>query len=212
VSARRLPMIAALALTVVLAGCGSGAGGDNARSIVLYNGQHPQLTNELVTAFEKQTGISVRVRTNDGIVLADQLLQEGRSSPADVYLTENSPALSTLDQRGLLAKLPAATLEQVAGKDEPPSGNWAPVARRISGLAYDPSQVSEANAFVDFLVSAAGQQILARSDDFEYPVRPGVAPNPVLPPLSSISPATLGAVALGNDQAAAKLIQQSGLG
>jgi iron(III) transport system substrate-binding protein len=332
-------MIAALALTVVLAGCGSGAGGGNARSIVLYNGQHPQLTDELVTAFEKQTGISVQVRTNDGIVLADQLLQEGRSSPADVYLTENSPELSTLDQRGLLAKLPSATLEQVAGKDEPPSGNWAPVARRISGLAYDPSQVStatlprsvlelaqpawkgkvaiaptdsdfpplvgaviaaygnkaaeswlaglkrnaqifqsdeavvaavnrgdiatgvinqyywyrlrlelgagamhssvyyfpghnvgsvenisgvavlassgrrsEANAFVDFLVSAAGQQILARSDDFEYPVRPGVAPNPVLPPLSSISPATLGAVALGNDQAAAKLIQQSGLG
>jgi iron(III) transport system substrate-binding protein len=338
-SARRLPMIAALALTVVLAGCGSGAGGDNARSIVLYNGQHPQLTNELVTAFEKQTGISVQVRTNDGIVLADQLLQEGRSSPADVYLTENSPELSTLDQHGLLAKLPASTLKGLPSRDEPPSGDWAPVARRISGLAYDPAQVStatlprsilelaepawkgkvaiaptdsdfpplvgaviaaygsksaeswlaglkrnaqvfqsdeavvaavnrgdiatgvinsyywyrlrlelgtgamhssvyyfpghnvgsvenisgvavlassdrrrQANAFVDFLVSAAGQQILARSYDFEYPARPGVAPNPVLPPLSSISPATLGAVALGNDQAAAKLIQQSGLG
>jgi iron(III) transport system substrate-binding protein len=53
-----------------------------------------------LTAFEKQTGISVQVRTNDGIVLADQLLQEGRSSPADVYLTENSPELSTLDQHG----------------------------------------------------------------------------------------------------------------
>jgi iron(III) transport system substrate-binding protein len=306
---------------------------------VLYNGQHPQLTDELVKAFEKQTGISVRVRTNDGIVLADQLLQEGRSSPADVYLTENSPELSTLDQHGLLAKLPASTLEHLPRQAEPPSGDWAPVARRISALAYDPAREStatlprsilelaepawkgkvaiaptdsdfpplvgaviaaygttaaenwlaglkrnaqvfqsdeavvaavnrgaiatgvinqyywyrlrlelgssaihsavhyfpghnvgsvenisgaavlassdrprEANAFVDFLVSAAGQQILAHSYDFEYPARPGVAPNPMLPRLSSIAPATLGAVALGNDQAAAKLIQQAGLG
>lgn len=83
----------------------------------------------------------------------------------------------------------------------------------ISGVAVLASshRRREANAFVDFLVSAAGQQILAHSYDFEYPARPGVAPNPALPPLSSISPATLGAVALGNDQAAAKLIQQAGL-
>ena len=111
---------------------------------MLYNGQHPQLTDELVTAFEKQTGISVQVRTNDGIVLANQLLQEGRSSPADVYLTENSPELSTLDQHGLLAKLPATTLKQVPGQDEPPSGDWAPVARRVSGLAHDPARVPPA--------------------------------------------------------------------
>ena len=143
-SRRRLSLIGALALTAVLAGCGGGAGGDDARSIVLYNGQHPQLTDELVTAFEKQTGISVQVRTNDGIVLADQLLQEGRSSPADVYLTENSPELSTLDQHGLLAKLPASTLKQVPGQDEPPSGDWAPVARRVSGLAHDPARVPPA--------------------------------------------------------------------
>jgi hypothetical protein len=56
-----------------------------------------------------------------------------------------------------------------------------------------------------------GQQILARSYDFEYPARPGIAPNSQLPPLSSLSPARLGVVRLGNDQAAAKLIQDAGL-
>jgi len=35
--------------------------------------------------------------------------------------------------------------------------------------------------------------------------------NPQLPPLSSLAPARLSVVKLGNDQAAAKLIQQSGL-
>jgi ABC-type Fe3+ transport system substrate-binding protein len=68
-----------------------------------------------------------------------------------------------------------------------------------------------ADAFANFLVSAAGQQIVAHSNDFEYPARPGIKPNPALAPLSSISTTNLGAVALGNDQAAAKLILQAGL-
>ena len=40
---------------------------------------------------------------------------------------------------------------------------------------------------------------------------PGIAPNPALPPLGTISPATISVVALGNDQLAAQLVQQAGL-
>ena len=50
-------------------------GGSGANTITVYNGQHSQLTEALVHAFEQQTGIDVRVRTDDGIVLADQILQ-----------------------------------------------------------------------------------------------------------------------------------------
>jgi hypothetical protein len=83
--------------------------------------------------------ISVQTRANDGIVLADQLLQEGSSSPADVYLTENSPELEDLDQHGLLANLSASTLDQVPRRDEPPSGDWALIALRISGWPTTPA-------------------------------------------------------------------------
>ena len=34
----------------------------------------------------------MRIRTNDGVVLADQIIQEGDASPADVYIAENSPS------------------------------------------------------------------------------------------------------------------------
>ena len=83
---------------------GSASGGG---SITLYNGQHEQLTDAIVSAFEKQTGIHVKVRSDDGIVLADQILQEGSHSRADVYLTENSPELMLLTQHKLLATLPS---------------------------------------------------------------------------------------------------------
>ena len=65
------------------------------------------------------------MRTNDGIVLADQLLQEGSSSPADVYLTENSPELVTLDEHGLLAKLDA--------RDARPGARPLPTPRAATG-------------------------------------------------------------------------------
>jgi len=137
---KRVPAVAlvVLALALLLAGCG---GSTPRNSILLYNGQHPQVTNELVAAFEKQTGIQVRVHTNDGIVLADQLLQEGSASPADVYLTENSPELVTIDEHGLFAKLDQSTLAQIPSQYQASSGRWVGIARRISALAYDPARV-----------------------------------------------------------------------
>ncbi len=116
--------------------------GNNQSTLVLYNGQHPQLTTALVNAFEKQTGINVSIRTNDGIVLAAQLLQEGKASQADVFLTENSPELLLLQQKGLLSTLPASTLAQVPTADNSPDGDWVGVAARVSALAWNPGAMS----------------------------------------------------------------------
>jgi iron(III) transport system substrate-binding protein len=83
----------------------------------------------------------------------------------------------------------------------------------ISGAAVLASSHHRSNAdrFVAFLVSPAAQRIIAAGDDFEYPTRPGIAPNAALPPLSQVNPAIINVVSLGNDQPAAKLLQQAGL-
>ena len=337
---RRLGIAGAVALvatilSVALAACGGDAPAD---TLVLYSGEHPQLTTELVQAFTRATHIKVNVRTADGIVLADQILQEGSSSPADVYLTENSPELMNLEAHKRLAKLPAGILGQVPAREQSPNGQWVGIALRISSLAYDPARVSAsqlprsvldlarpswkgriavsptdsdfppvvgaiiatygknaaaqwlaglkrnaqvfqdeeavvaavnrgdvaaglvnqyywyrlqlelgkggihsalyyfpnhdpgsieniagaavlssskhqqaAQRFVQFVSGHAGQRILASGYDFEYPARPGIAPNPALPPLSSISRATLSPAQLGTDQTAVQLIEQAGL-
>jgi iron(III) transport system substrate-binding protein len=329
--------VTACILGLALAACGAGGDG-SANTLVLYNGQHPQLTGALVQAFTRHSHVNVSVRTGDGIVLADQILQEGTSSPADVYLTENSPELMNLEAHGLLAKLPAGILDQIPARDRSPAGEWVGVALRVSSLAYDPAKVSRsqlprsvlalgqpqwrgriavaptdsdfppvvgaviatygrtaaarwlaaikrnaqtyqdeesvvaavnrgdvaaglvnqyywyrlrlevggngmhsdlyyfpdhdpgsieniagaavlasskhrqaAQALVQFITSAAGQRVLAASYDFEYPARAGIAPNPALPPLSSISPETLSPAALGTDRTAVQLIEQAGL-
>ncbi|MBV8464133.1 MAG: extracellular solute-binding protein, partial [Acidimicrobiales bacterium] len=131
------PFVVVVTAGSLVAACG----GSGSNAITLYSGQHPQLTQALVTAFTKQTGIEVRVRTDDGIVLADELLQEGASSPADVYMTENSPELMMLTEHHLLTTLPASILEQVPPAYRSPTGTWVGLALRVSALAYDPSLV-----------------------------------------------------------------------
>jgi iron(III) transport system substrate-binding protein len=329
------PLAAALVAALAVAAAGT-AGGP---SIVLYNGQHQELSQALIDAFQKQTGIQVHVRSNDGVVLADQILQEGTHSPADVYLTENSPELMYLEEHGLLARLPRSIVSQVPAADRSPTGRWIGLAQRVSSLAYDPSKVSraqlpasildlakpqwkgkvavspldsdfppivgaviaskgqkaaadwlaglkknarvyqdeeavvaavdrgdvpvgivnqyywyrlrleqgagrtksrlwyfkgkdpgsvvnlsgaavlasskhkaDAEKFLAFLAGRAGQKIIAKGDDFEYPARPGIAPNPALPALATVPHTTFSVVKLGDDRAAAQLIADTGFG
>ena len=48
------------------------------------------------------------------------------------------PSSRRSTEHGLLAKLPASALKDLPHADAPPSGTWAPVALRVSGLAYSP--------------------------------------------------------------------------
>ena len=81
----------------------------------------------------------MQTRTDDGVILADQLMQEGGASPADVYVSENSPEMMTLEQHGLLGRLPAATLDQIPAAYRSPAGRWVGIALRVSALVYNTS-------------------------------------------------------------------------
>ncbi|HVB14137.1 MAG TPA: extracellular solute-binding protein [Candidatus Dormibacteraeota bacterium] len=123
-------------LLASLAACGA-APGRSATTLVLYNGQHPQTTEALVSAFEQKSGIQVQVRSNDEDVLADQLVEEGSASPADLFYSENSPALEYLQGKNLLASVPPATLAHVPANFDSPASDWVGVSARVSVLIYN---------------------------------------------------------------------------
>lgn len=95
------------------------------------------MTAEWVKGFTRDTGIKVTVRNGDDVELGNQLLQEGSASPADVFLTENSPAMSMVDQAKLLAPVDAATLAQVAPSYRTSSGHWVGIAARSTVFVYN---------------------------------------------------------------------------
>jgi iron(III) transport system substrate-binding protein len=322
--------------TLLLAACGSAShpGGE----LTLYNGQHEQTTALLVAAFEKQTGIAVKVRSGDEATLGNQILQEGPNSPADVFYTENTPVLEALREHGLLAQVAPSTLAAVPHRYDSAQGSWLGVSGRISALVYNTSQLSPvklpssilelakpawkgkvgfapsetdfqplvsaivkldgtpaaerwlkglqangriypdnetvvtqvnngesaigainhyywyrlrdevgksglhstlhyfaagdpgdlldvsgaailksssqqsaAQKFLAFLVSRSGQEVLAHSHSYEYPLRPGVAPAPGLQAFSSLHPISLTPAELGDGSAALALEQKLGL-
>ncbi|NWA24881.1 iron ABC transporter substrate-binding protein [Pseudomonas gingeri] len=310
-----------------------------AASLTLYSAQHEQTVNQLVKDFEKQTGISVKVRTGEGPELAAQLLAEGSASPADVYFTENSPELMLLEEKGLLAPVQPATLSTIPARYNSPSGEWVGVLARENVLAYNTKLVQPAelpaslldlaepawkgkvaiapadadflplvsamlaikgeattlqwlkglrtnsqifnddegvtaavnrggvavgvinsyywarlhtevgdkgthsalyhfahadvgalinvsgvavlktarnqeaaNKFVAYLTSESAQQLMASNKvTYEYPLRAGVAPDPLLMPFNQLTPPTLDMKTLGDDSHAVKLLRQAGL-
>jgi iron(III) transport system substrate-binding protein len=139
---RWLAAVAALAACCGLLAACSATGGTDAQAIILYSGQHEQTTDALVAAFEKATGITVSTRFDDEDTLADQIVTEGSHSPADVFYTENSPPLESLQAKGLLAKVDPPTLSHTPARFNSPSGDWVGVSARVSVLIYNPALIS----------------------------------------------------------------------
>jgi iron(III) transport system substrate-binding protein len=335
-----LPALAAVT-ALALAGCSSAGGSGSATTtLTLYNGQHEQTTDALVTAFTRQTGIRVQVRNGDEDQLAQQIQTEGSASPADVIYTENSPPLVQLAEKSLLSQVDPSTLASVPAEYSSADHNWVGVSARVSTLVYNtkllkpdqlPTSVMQladpewkgkldiapsetdlqpvitsieikygqaaalnwlegikrnagshiepdnetivsnvnrgitaialvnhyywyrlraeqgaagmqsavayfaphdvgylvdisgaavlkssknqaaAQRLLAFLVSKSGQDIIANSDSFEYPIAPGVAANPQLRPFATLQPNPLSLAALGDGRNAVSLLQEAGL-
>jgi iron(III) transport system substrate-binding protein len=133
--------IAAIA-TAWIASVYPAAAEDTATTITVYNAQHASLTKAWVAAFTRETGIKVIQRDGGDAELGNQIVQEGDKSPADVFLTENSPAMALVDNANLFASLPADILSQVPEEIRPSSGHWVPIAARSTVFAYNKTMLT----------------------------------------------------------------------
>jgi iron(III) transport system substrate-binding protein len=137
---------AATAALLMLSACGSGTAGgtDSAASadgITVYNAQHEELTKAWADAFTKETGIKVTLRSGDDSELSNQIIQEGKNSPADVFLTENSPAMTQVANAGLFTDIDAATVSQVPAQYRPSNNKWTGIAARSTVFAYNKTKL-----------------------------------------------------------------------
>ena len=115
---------------------------DSGPFITVYNAQHEELLEEIAPLFTEQTGIDVQLRNGDDFELANTLVQEGDASPADVFLTENSPAMSLVDGENLFAPLDPRTLDLVPARYSPRNGNWMGFVARSTVLVHNTDSVS----------------------------------------------------------------------
>lgn len=139
------------AATLTITACGSSGDGAAPSSsgaaaadgeLTLYNAQHDTLAKEWVEKFTAETGIKVNIRQGKDSEFAQQIIAEGDRSPADVFLTENSPAMTQVENKGLFADVDPATLAQVDNGLKPSTGKWTGIAARSTVLVYDKRKVT----------------------------------------------------------------------
>ena len=128
---------AVLSIVTVVASATACSSDEQSDELLIYNAQHESLTKEWIDAFTKETGIKVTYRQGGDTELGNQLIAEGDASPADVFLTENSPAMAAVEDAGLFADVDAATVEQVPAEYRPSTNKWTGVAARTTVFAYN---------------------------------------------------------------------------
>ena len=138
--------------------------------ITLYNGQHRATTEALVAAFMKESGIKVVTRNAASAELASQIVEEGRRSPADVFFSETSPPIASLQEKGLLAPIALTTLALIPTRFASKDGAWIGVNARTRVITYNKKTVSEADlpkSILDFATPAfAGKFGYVKADGF----------------------------------------------
>jgi iron(III) transport system substrate-binding protein len=135
-----LALAAALSVSV-LAACSGGPKDPDV--LLVYNAQHDDWLKAMTDGFTAETGIDIEVRQGGDADMSNQLVKEGGKTPADVFITENSPAMTLVDSKGMFAPLPASTTDQVPAEFVAKDNAWVGVSRRSTSLGYDPKKVTD---------------------------------------------------------------------
>jgi iron(III) transport system substrate-binding protein len=134
-----------LAATLLTASTLSGCGVFGSPDLVVYNAQHEELLDEIVPLFEEESGLDVELRSGKDLEFANQIVEEGEDSPADVFLTENSPAMSIVDNAGLFAELPESATATIPDQYVPADRTWTGFLARSTVAMYNTDSMTEAD-------------------------------------------------------------------
>jgi len=135
----------AIVLAVVVAALSLATGAATApaqtTSLTIYSGREQQLVKPIMDRFTKETGIELKVRYASSTSLATALVEEGSNSPADVYWSQEPGTLGLVGARGLLARLPQATVGRVPARFSTRSRRWVGTSARSRVLVYNTNEL-----------------------------------------------------------------------
>jgi len=141
---KKRPIAVALAATIAALGIVGGAATAPAQttSLTVYSGRDERLVKPIMDRFTKETGIRLDVRYASSTALATALVEEGSRSPADVYWSQEPGTLGLVAARGLLKRLPQATVGKVPSRFSTRSRRWVGTSARSRVLVYNTQALS----------------------------------------------------------------------
>lgn len=144
-----------LCLAALLTGIGFGPAYAADSEVNVYSARKEALILPLLQRFEKETGIEVNLVTGKADALLKRLESEGRSTPADVFITVDAGRLQRAKEAGVLRALDNATLQQrVPAAMRDTDSQWFGMSQRARVIFYvrdkvDPAELSTYEALTD---------------------------------------------------------------
>jgi len=139
---RPLLMLTGISIALLVGGCGAdGEGSEGDADLTIYSGRAESLVAGLISDFEESSGLTVEVRYAETPELAAQLLEEGDSTSADVFFSQDGGALGALSKEGLFTELPSQVINQVDPKYRASDSTWVGVSGRARVFVYNPDEV-----------------------------------------------------------------------
>jgi iron(III) transport system substrate-binding protein len=134
-------LLAALVGALALAG-GAAPAPAQSTTLTIYSGRDERLVKPIMDRFTRETGIQLNVRYAPSTTLATALVEEGRNSPADVFWSQEPGTLGLVAARGLLARLPQATVGKVPPRFSTRSRRWVGTSARSRVLVYNTRELA----------------------------------------------------------------------
>lgn len=139
--------ILASALMLASTSCGQDAdppaGVAEASSLTVYSGREEEFVGPLFEQFEADTGITLDVRYGDSAELAATIMEEGESSPADVFMSQDAGSLGAVAEEGLFAEIDQAVLDRVDERFRSSEGRWVGTSGRGRVAAFNTDELTE---------------------------------------------------------------------
>lgn len=138
-----MKQIAACLLLALLTACAAPSE-ETPRSLTLYSGRNERLVDPIIERFTEASGIEVRVRYGGATELAATLLEEGRSTPAQLFFSPDAAALGALSREGLLVPMPESLLARVPARFRAADGDWVGTSGRARSVVYNTERLTPA--------------------------------------------------------------------
>ena len=141
-----------------------------ASEVNVYSARKENLIKPLLERFTEQTGIEVNLLTGNGDALLMRLQNEGRNTPADLFLTVDAGNLHRAASAGVFQALPTTITEQVPSNLIGVDASWVGLSLRARPIFYaadrvDPSTLQGYESLTD---SRWHKNVCIRSSDNIY--------------------------------------------
>ena len=151
-------LVAVAGVVVLLGACSEEAPRNDAHAaeddtLTVYSGREEELVADLLERFESDSGIHLDVRYEVSAELAATILEEGESSPADVFFSQDAGSLGAVAADDLFTDIDEEILERVDDRFRSPDGLWVGTSGRARVAAYNTDLVKESelpDSIVDF--------------------------------------------------------------